>query len=853
MTTTTPRTAPPDRYFRLPEGIRPALYNARLDIYVEDRRFTGQVDIEINASEPIGEVLRLHAHRLQADRVDLNGAPVNNWEPEPESETLRIELDGSLGTGKHVLSISYRGDFSSQDMFGLYWAGDVAITQFESAYARRVFPCFDEPAFKAPWQITISAEDRYTILSNGSPEDERVSGGRRTITFSPTRPLASYLVAIGVGEVEGSDPLQLGETTIRTWGKGEQSKLSSFAQDIAHFSLSKEAEYFDVPYQFGKLDQLAVKQFQFGAMENAGLVVYNESDLLIDPERTPLSGRKRVAEVISHENAHQWFGNYVTMKWWDDLWLNESFATWLALKIIDEWQPTWKVWEENELFRREALNIDALDCTHPIRADIRAVQESDERYRQITYYKGGAVLTMLEAYLTSDAFREGMRSYMRAHADGNATARDLWDALGQASGQPVREVAEDWVDRPGFPLIEASLRDGGLHLRQLRFNLHQCTEERPWSVPMVVRFMDDSGEQTRRYLFTDREATFDLEASGEVSLLCANAAASGFYRVAYDDDLSRRLTERFDDLAPVERVAYLSDLWALALSGERPITPFLDTVAALGDEQEEAVLAIASIGLAYLNSKLLDDAAREDLRRFVVDLFGPAFDQVGWDPSPGEDEPARVRRSELVRLVGSIGRSQKLVEEAGKRLDNLLGDGDHSLDANLLDITTMMAARGGDEDRFSLILKAAESAPDPIGRRRYRNALAAFEDPAVNAKALDLTLTETIQGPDLFRFYNIALANPKTRAAAWRFYSGNWPVLSERTGGATMLGYLIEFLQAIGPDYEEQVRDFFKQSPSQKASRAVDQTLEVLAVDSAFKKTSSAEAASWLRARVGSA
>ncbi|MEX2236062.1 MAG: M1 family metallopeptidase [Dehalococcoidia bacterium] len=853
MTTTTPQTARPDKYFRLPESIRPQRYDARLDVYVEERRFEGDIEIALELGEGSGDMLRLHCDRLEVSTVELDGKPARGWELEAESETLRIELDGEVSPGPRTLRISYSGKFASGDMFGLYWAGNMAATQFESAFARRVFPCFDEPAFKAPWKLTLSAEQQYTMLSNGIPEDERLdeATGRRMISFSETRPLASYLIAFGIGEIKGSEPLQLGETTVRTWGSGDQAKFSEFAQQIGHYSLEQEAAYFDVPYQFGKLDQLAVRDFQFGAMENAGLVIYNEADLLIDVANTPLSGRKRVAEVIAHENAHQWFGNYVTMQWWDDLWLNESFATWMALKIMDDWKPEWKIWEEVELFRREALAIDALDCTHPIRAEMRSVQESDERYRQITYYKGGAVLYMLEAFLTEEKFRDGMRVYMRQHRDGNATARDLWDALGHASGQPVREIAEDWINRPGYPLVEVSLEGKQLKLRQVRFNLHRRSEERPWSIPMVVRFIDDRGERFQRFLFSEREATQTLEAEGEVQLLCANAAASGFYRVAYADELNAKLMQRLDGLKPVERIAYLNDLWALALSGERSVTPFLEAVAGLGDESEESVLGAAAGGLSYLNSKVLDDASRESLRKFVVDLFGPAFQQIGWDPAPEEDEPPRVRRAELLRLVGLVGRSPEMVEEAGRRLDELLGDQKGSTDTNLYDAVTIMAARAGDDDRFGVLVKASQDAPDPQGRRRFRNALAAFEDPELQKQALAMTLTDAVPGPDLFRFFSIALGNPRTRDAAWKFYSANWPSLSERTGGATMLGYLIEFVQPVGPDYADEVTSFFKANPSEKGARAVEQTLEVLQVDKAFKAKAASEVSAWFAGRTG--
>ncbi|MPZ22784.1 MAG: M1 family peptidase [Dehalococcoidia bacterium] len=840
----------PDRDFRLDSSARPREYRSVIDLYVVERRFEGALDIDVACTEPL-EKLRLHAVNLDVQSVEIDGAAAEHWELEAESETLYVRFAWSVPPGTHTLRFVYRAPFSS-DMFGLYWAGNMAATQLESAFARKVFPCFDEPGYKARWSMTISAEADLEVLSNGQVEDETFddAAGRRTLRFSQTPPLPTYLIALVAGKVEGSDPLHVGSTPIRTWATDDGVKLTDFAQECAVFSLRAEEEYFAVPYQYGKLDQVGVREFQFGAMENAGLVVYGEADLILDPDKTPLSGRKRVAEVIAHELAHQWFGNHVTMSWWDDLWLNESFATWLALKIVSDWRPGWKIWHELEGFRKEALGIDALSCTHPIRSEMRSVHESDERYRQITYYKGGAVLNMIEAYLTADVFREGMRLYMKRHGEGNAAAGDLWQAFQDSSGQPVRAVAEDWVSRPGFPLVEVGLTGGTLKLTQRRFTaLHGAVEERPWSVPMVIRYVDDEGEHVERVLFDERSTEIPLPISGTLGVLYANAGASGFYRCSYDATLAGLLRERITELSPVERVSYLSDLWALAKAGQRSTSEFLDIALSLVDEREEAVLAEAVSHLEYLNSRVLTGNERDDLQARVGAAFRPRLEELGWDAAQDEDESTGVLRAELIRLLGLTVGLPEVLAEAARRVDDELAGSGPRLDANLLPVATTLAARVGGEERFEAYRRAAKELPDPQGRRRHRVALAAFEDPVLHERARGLTLTDEYPGPDLFRFVAVSLGNPKTREDSWQFIREKWDSLAERTGGATMLRYLVEFLAPAGGDYAEEIRSFLLSKPLEDAGKAVEQVVEELQIDAAFLDRARRETGEWLAGR----
>ena len=391
-----------------------------------------------------------------------------------ESETVTLAFADELPAGAARVRIAYRGAFSP-GLRGLYRAGSIAVTQFEAADARRLFPCFDEPAFKAVWRLRVGGVPNQAIaISNGSVirDDNDGHGGRR-LTFAPTPLLSSYLVALD-RRAAGREPGRAWRATCRsrTWTTPEKRQLTAFAQDIAAAVLPRLEDYFGLPYPFGKLDQIGVPDFEAGAMENAGAVTFREVALLADPATAPLAVQKRVAEVITHELAHQWFGNLVTMVWWDDLWLNEAFATWMAYKIVDDWRPSWRIWMDFEAGKGAALALDAMVSAHPIRADVNNAEEAGESFDAITYEKGGAVLRMLEGFLGADRFRDGIRLYMRRHREANATADDLWGALGEASGQPILEMANGWIRQTGYPLIDVALAtEGGVavELTQRRF------------------------------------------------------------------------------------------------------------------------------------------------------------------------------------------------------------------------------------------------------------------------------------------------------------------------------------------------------------------------------------------------
>ncbi|HET8734492.1 MAG TPA: M1 family metallopeptidase, partial [Anaeromyxobacteraceae bacterium] len=583
-----------DRNYRLPTRVRPRRYDASLSVDLHGKRFDGRLRVELAIAEEVEELV-LHAAGLTVREATLHGRGAARTAREirvaPASETVVLGFGEPLAAGPATLELAFAGEMSP-GLRGLYLAGPgLAATQFEAADARRVFPCLDEPGFKAVWQLTVEAPRDAVVLSNGAPLREEDLGATRRVVFTETPPLPSYLVALVVGRIDGLPPVTVRGVPVRTFASPEKVPLTGFGQDVAVEVLPRLEDYFAVPYAFGKLDQVGLPEFEAGAMENAGLVTFREVALLLDPGTASLAQKKRVAEVITHELAHQWFGNWVTMTWWDDLWLNEAFATWMAFKIVDRWNPGWRVWLEFDQGKAAAMHLDALRSTHPIRAEVRTVAEAGESFDLITYEKGGAVLRMIEGYLGEERFRAGIRLYMQRHGRANAVADDLWGALAEASSEPVVELANAWIGQPGFPVVSVARIGRILRLEQRRFWSDPAQaggDEARWPVPMVIRYGDGARQTEQRVLL--RGEVVEVPLTGDPAFVCANAGATGFYRVAYDAAGLAGLTGHLDALVPAERIQLLSDEWALVRAGARELGPFLDLCAAFSGEEDHAVL-----------------------------------------------------------------------------------------------------------------------------------------------------------------------------------------------------------------------------------------------------------------------
>jgi puromycin-sensitive aminopeptidase len=842
-----------DRNYRLPGNVRPLLYAAEISLDLEGQRFEGRETISLRLDDAVDEIV-LHAVDLAiasaAVRTGGTSCPARVAYA-PESETAVLSFDRPIPTGHAELSLSWQGSMS-HGLRGLYRAGRMAVTQFEPADARRVFPCFDEPCFKAPWALVVEAPAGLTILSNGEASSPEERAGRQRISFRETPPLPTYLVALACGPMAAGPAEVARGVPVRTWTAPEKSRLSGFGQQVAMEALPRLEDYFGMPYAFGKLDQLGVPDFEAGAMENAGLVTYREAALLLDPATAALAVQKRVAEVVTHELSHQWFGNWVTMEWWDDLWLNESFATWMAYKIVDAWRPGWRVWLDFDAGKAAALHLDALRSTHPIHAEVRNPEDMGESFDLITYEKGGAVLRMLEGFLGEDPFREGIRLYMRRHARGNAAADDLWAALSQASGQPVLELAHAWIGKPGFPVVKVERAGRRLRLAQRRF-LSESGAEEPgatWPVPMVIRYRDGGGTREHRALLRGAEEEVELPGRGEVEWVFANAGSTGFYRVDHGVAGAAALARHLGDLGPAERIALLADEWALVRRGDRPIGPFLDLCSASGSEADYAVLEELSARLAAVEHRL-EGAVRDGFQAFVRGLLGPPLRALGWEPRPGEDDGVRLRRAALVRSLGLTGRDPAAIAEARARLDRLLAGDAGALEPNLHEAAVAMVAREGDPARFDQFQARFSGEADPAYKRRYLVALAAFESAPLASRARDLALSDFVPLQDAASFIAGLLANRVVRDGAWSMLRERWAAVLARLGGAPML--LRRVVEAVGQlptrRHLDEAEAFFQAHPVPPARQAIAQTLERMRQDVALWERCAGDVARWLAGR----
>ncbi len=847
-----------DRTFRLPLDVRPRRYEAILSVHLEAKSFSGTERIELTAAEPVSELV-LHAAELDLTRAALHAGgrvlEATSVTQAAASETVILRFAEPVPRGVATLELAWTGRMTA-GLRGLYPAGGgLAATQFEAADARRVFPSFDEPGFKASWRLAVEAPAGAVVLSNGAPERvEEIGEGRKRVAFAETPPLPTYLVALVVGPIESHPEVMVRGVPVRTWASPEKLPLTGFGQDVAVEVLPRLEDYFGVPYAFGKVDQVGLPEFEAGAMENAGLVTYREVALLLDPQTASLAQKKRVAEVVTHELAHQWFGNWVTMTWWDDLWLNEAFATWMSYKIVDAWNPAWRVWLDFDQGKAAAMHLDALRSTHPIHAEIRDVNAAGEAFDLITYEKGGAVLRMVEGYLGEERFRDGIRRYMRRHAKGNAVADDLWAALSEASGEPVLELANAWIGKPGFPLVRVAREGRRLTLEQRRFFSEASAGEGDdtlWPVPLVLRHGDGERMTEQRILLRERRAEVELSGDGEPALVCANAGATGFYRVAYDVASLEALGRHVARLAPAERIQLLSDEWALVRSGEREIGAFLDLVTRFGAEKDHAVLDELVARLSAIDHRLLLDGDRLRFAALVATLFGPRLAELGWDPAPAEPDVARLRRAAAVRALGLVARSAGVVREATARLDRWTAGDRAALEPNLHDPAVAMAARSGDAARFEGFRALFAKETDPAFRRRYLLALASFEEPALAARGIELAFGDEVPLQDVASFVGALLANRTARGPFWVRLRADWDRLHDRVKGAPML--LRRIVEAMGALVErrelEEAEAFLAAHPLAEARQAIAQTLERLRQDVALRERTHAAIGRWLEAR----
>lgn len=838
-----------DRNFRLSTSVRPERYQTHVSLDLAAKTFTGRATVSLKLDASSDELV-LHAIALDVEQAIVRRSgktlPAISMTPVKISETVILRFAEPVAAGDAELELVWRGKFT-EGLRGLYLAGPIAATQFEAADARRMFPCFDEPGFKARWAISLDVPPNVTALSNGRILSDETKEGVRTVRFEETELLSSYLIAVVVGDLTATPEERVGEIPVRTWSLPHKAHLSRFGQDAALAALPRLQDYFGLPYAFGKVDQVGIPDFEAGAMENAGLITYREVALLLDPATAPLSVQKRVAEVVTHELAHQWFGNWVTMKWWDDLWLNEAFATWMAYKVVDQWRPEWRVWLDFDAGKAAALHMDALRSTHPIRGVVRNASEAGESFDVITYEKGGAVLRMIEGYLGAKGFREGIRLYMRRHARGNAEADELWGALTEASGEPVLEMANAWIRQSGYPLLSLEASGKTVRLSQSRFFSEPgVTSGETWPLPVVLRY--SSGGRTHEKRILMREKTLELTLEGEPAWLCGNAENTGFYRVAYDEKTLARLAANVEALSPAERIALLSDSWALVRSDRQSIESFLELTTRFGAEEDDAVLDELVGRLAFIEQVLTEGETREKFRRHVERLLGGQLQTVGWEAGMNDTHGQRLRRSALVRAVGVVARSPSALTEARNRIAPVLENKPGAIEPNLVDSALHIVARAGDQKLFDTLVSKFPTEPDPASQRRYLMALTAFEDAGLAERARSLFFSGAVPQQDTSSFVSGLLANLANREAAWAELRTRWGDVLKRTGGAPMLlRRVVESLGSLRTRKQlEEVRELLSTQPLTEVQQAVAQTRERLEQDVALRERVLPTVASWV-------
>ena len=758
------------KHFRLDPRVRPVRFALNFDLDLDAWTFHGTERLEFTTETELREVV-LHARDLKITR-----APAScEASLDSDAEALILRFNDALKPGPHAVDLAFDGTIRA-DLKSLYRSiqGEerFAITTLWPAEARRLYPCFDEPPFKASFALELTVPADMVAIANARVLERIPAGaGRTRWRFAETPPLSPYLLAFAVGPFEGTPEVATkAGVPVRIWVPRGLARDATFARDASRDAIDWLETYTAIPYPYDKVEGVGVRDFPAGAMENPGAVTYRVELVAAHPGRASARALKSTVSVAAHELTHMWWGDLATLAWWDDLWLSESFATFIGTHVEDALHPEWGVWRDFVTGSTRGFTLDALASTHAIHAEAESAEAALQRVDAITYQKGAAVLRMIEAYLGEDVFRTGVRLYLKRFAGGSATANDFWRALDDASGQDVTRVARTWVDVPGHPIVEVtSAGDGTVALRQRRFftDPDAAASDQLWPVPMVVR--DAQGE--RPVLFDGREMTIPLRSAW----LFPNARAAGFYRFALAPELRAALLSIVPRLDPVERLHIVDNDWALFRAGVIDGAAYLTTLNAFAGEPDRAVLSVIAEQLQWLSAHAIGLAGHDRFAALVARIFKPTFSRLGWDARPHESADDQELRSVAIRVLGDVGDDAEVRSEATRRIGRHL-DGDRQ-EPNLIEVLATVAARdGGAALNARYLARLREAAQtDPQDEQNFRAGLASFDDGAAVAATLASVDGGAIRDQDLPEIYYLGMRNVAARQRYWEHLRASYP------------------------------------------------------------------------------
>lgn len=841
---------------RLPEIAQPENYKLTFTPDLDNATFDGDVTIAIQVLKPTSEITLNSADISFRDVSITSGSLTQKARVtlQKENEMAVLSVDKPLPAGPASIHITYSGILNNE-MRGLYLGKDnqgrkYAASQFESTDARRAFPSFDEPDYKATFDMTAIIDKGLVAISNQKVlSDTPGPGDKHTVRFATTPKMSSYLAALVVGNFEYVES-EVDGIPIRVYATPGRKEMGRFALDIASSVLKYYDKYFSIKYPYGKLDLVGLPDFSAGAMENTGCITFRDVLLLVDENHGSVDTKKNIAEVIAHEMAHQWFGDLVTMKWWDDVWLNEGFATWMESKPLEAMKPDWQIDLDDVSSDGATLNLDSLANTRTMHQSAETPAQIEELFDGIAYGKAAAVLRMLESYLGEETFRAGVNAYIQKHEYANATAADFWDAEAQTSHKPVDKIMPTWVDQPGAPIVSVDAKCSGnltsVTLSQQRYYFDRTKFENPgdqfWQIPLCLKGSADSAPKCQ--LLTKKEETFMLP--GCSTWVLANAQATGYYRDGYDGESVRAFARDAESkLTAAERIVLQNDIWASVRVGREPVGDYLAFAQGLQSDRNRAVLQDVLLRLNYIGQYLVSDSDRGEYRAWLTQYLTPMMQDVGWQPKPGENAEQRALRSRIFNALGYDARDQEALNEAHQLAGKALAD-PNSVDPELAGGAFALNALNGDADFYDKLMAVLKTQRTPQQYYTYLYTLTRFTDPKLLERTLDFAISPEVRSQDTMGVIASVLRNPAGQKLAWDFIRQSWPEI-ERAGGPFASAEVVAATSAFcDPTMRDQVEQFFTAHKVAAAERTYKQSIERINDCIDLKAKQQAQLASWL-------